>query len=271
MDTNTRKIVYYTGNTILFLFKYFCLILFILSLGLTLGLTILSIAKGDNMPNTLIANMVTHITGNDYKEVLESIVRFGKTDTIVAACGLGFADAITYLLLYFVIGGYGKMFKPLMLDNIYTKENYEILKESVPLSMILLFTQPIILTIIREISHINETFGTYNFIGIPFAIISVLLYIVVEKGLSLESKIKLYEKKLAQVEEEKQEAEIIALEKQVRERHAAKAKKVATKKVVKKVEEPKEEKVVEKKKSTTKKATATKKTVAKTTKKKTSK
>ncbi len=304
MDTNTRKIVYYTGNTILFLLKYFCLLLFIFSLGMTLGLTIFSIVKGDNMPNTLIANMVNHITGNDVKEVLEAIVRFGKTDTIVAACGLGFADAITYLLLFFVIGGYSKIFKSLIADNVYTKENFEIIKESVPLSMILLFTQPIIITIIRDLSHINDSFGAYNFIGIPFVIISVLLYLVIDKGLSLENKIRLYERKLAKVEQEKQEAEIMALEKQVRERHAAKAKRRVVKKVdkVEVKEEPKKEvkvepnkvvkvetkkvtktepkktvKKVEKKevkkvtKTTTKKTPATKKTVAKTTKKKTSK
>ena len=284
MDTKTRKIVYHTGNVILFLFKYFCLILFILSLGMTIGLTVFSIAKGDTMPNTLIANMVNHITGDDVTEVLEAIIRFGKTDTIVAACGLGFADAITYLILFFVIGGYSKLYKSLILGNIYTKENFEIIKESVPLTMILLFTQPIIMTIIRELSHINDSFGSYNFIGLPFALISVLLYLMVDKGLILENKIKSYEKQLDKIEEEKQEAEIIALEKQVRERHAAKAKKTNAKKTVKKeekkvvekVEEPKKKTTTKKatttaKKSTTKKATTAKKTVAKTTKKKASK
>ena len=284
MDTKTRKIVFHTGNVILHLLKYFCLLLFILSLGMTRGLTVLSIAKGDNMPNTLIANMVNHITSDDVSEVLEAIIRFGKTDTVVAACGLGFADAITYLLLYFVLGGYCKMYKSLILGNIYTKDNFEILKESVPLCMILLFTQPIIMTIIREISHINNSFGSYNFIGIPFTLISVLLYLMVDKGLILENKIKSYERRFDQIEEEKQEAEIMALEKQVRERHAAKAKKAAAKKTVKKVEEKVVEKVEEPKnktttkkatttakKSTTKKATTAKKTVAKTTKKKTGK
>lgn len=284
MDTKTRNIVYHTGNVILFLLKYFCLILFILSLGMTLGLTILSIAKGDAMPNTLIANMVNHITSDDVTEVLEAIIRFGKTDTIVAACGLGFADAITYLLLYFILGGYTKLFKSLIIGNIYTKDNFEILKESVPLCTILLFTQPIIITIVREVSNINNSFGAYNFIGIPFVLISTVLYLAVDKGLILENKIKSYERRFEQIEEEKSEAEIMALEKQVREKHAAKAKKAVAKKTVKKeekkvvekVEEPKKKTTTKKatttaKKSTTKKATIAKKTVAKTTKKKASK
>jgi len=280
VDANTKKIVYYTGNAIFFILKYFCLLLFIFSLGMTIGLTIFSIAKGDNMPNTLIANMVSHITGDDVREVLEAIVRFGKTDTIVAACGLGFADAITYILLFFVVGGYKKLYKSLILGNIYTNENFEILKESVPLSSILLFTQPIIITFIRDFTHINDSFSTYNFIGIPFVIISTILYLVVEKGILLENKIKIYEKKLSQVEEEKQEAEILALEKEIREKHALKAKKAAARKTTKKVEkkevkeEVKEEakkKTKTVKKSTTKKATTAKKTVAKTTKKKASK
>ena len=162
-----------------------------------------------------------------------------------------------------------------ILDNIYTKENLEILKESVPLSMILLFTQPIIITIIRDVVKINNTFGSYNFIGIPFVIISILLYIVVEKGLDLERKIKVYERKLTLAEEEKAEAEIIALEKKVREHHDKKAKKATVKKVApkvtieKKVEVKKTEpKKVETKKVATKKVEP-KKVVKKTTKKST--
>ena len=267
MDTNDRKIIYYVGKTILFLLKYFCLILFIFTAGITFGLFIYSIFKGDAMPNTLLASMVSTVTGNTVQEVLEAVLRYGKVDTIVAACGIGFANAITYLLLFFVIGGYTKLFKSLMIGNIYSKDNYELLKENVPLTLILLFTQPIVLIIIRELTKINDTFGDYNYIGIPFVIISTLLYIVVDKGLTLENKIKLYERKLAKVEEEKQEAEIMALEKRVREHHDAKAKKkTVTKKVVEKKVEVKPEP-----KKTVKKATTTKKTVAKTTKKKTSK
>ena len=58
------------------------------------------------MPNTLIATMVSHITGNDIQEILEAIIRYGKIDTIVSACGIGFANSITYVLLFFVLGGY---------------------------------------------------------------------------------------------------------------------------------------------------------------------
>ena len=280
MDIRDNKAVYYVGKSILVLLKYFCLALFIFTAGITLGLTIFSLFKGDSMPNTLIANMASNVTGNTVQDVLESILKYGKVDTIVAACGIGFANAITYLLLYFVLAGYVKLFKSLMIGNIYTKDSFELLKESVPLSLILLLTQPIVLVIIRDLIKINDVFGTYNFIGIPFVIISTLLYMVVDKGLTLESKIKVYERKLAKVEEEKQEAEIMALEKRVREHHDAKAKK---KVIVKKVVEKKEEVKPVVKKSTTKKvvkeepkkivkkSTETKKTVAKTTKKKTSK
>ena len=275
MDIRDKKIIYYIGNVVLFLIKYFCLILFILTAGKTLGLTVFSLVKGDTMPNTLIATMISHITGNDIQVILESIIRFGKLDTIVSAAGIGFADSITYILLFFVLGGYSKIYKSLLLDNIYTKENLEILKESVPLTMILLFTQPIVITIIRDLIKINNNFGGYNFIGIPFVIISVLLYLVVDKGLLLEKKIKVYERKLAKAEEEKQEAEIIALEKKVREHHDKKIKKVVEKKpVVKKEEVKKEEPKKAVKKSTTKttkKASATTKKVAKTTTKKSSK
>jgi hypothetical protein len=267
VDIRDKKIIYHIGNVILLLIKYFCLILFILTAGKTLGLTVFSLVKGDTMPNTLIATMINHITGNDIQEVLESIIRFGKLDTIVSAAGIGFADSITYILLFFVLGGYSKLYKSLILDNIYTIENLEILKESVPLTMILLFTQPIIITIIRDLIKINNNFGGYNFIGIPFVIISVLLYLVVDKGLLLEKKIKLYERKLAKAEEEKQEAEIIALEKKVREHHDKKTKKVVEKKTVTKKEEPKKEEP----KKNVKKVATTKKKVAKTTTKKSSK
>ncbi len=260
MDIRYTKLVYYVGKVSLLIIKYFCLFLFIFTAGKTIGLTVYSLIKGDAMPNTLIATMVGSITGNDIHEILEAIVKYGKLDTIVSASGIGFADSITFLLLFFVIGGYSRIFKALILENIYTKENLEILKESVPLTLILLFTQPIVITLIRDIIKINDSFGSYNFIGIPFAIISIVLYIVVDNGLDLEKKIKSYERKLAKVEEEKQEAEIIALEKKVREHHDSKAKKKTTakKNTTTKVEEPK-------------KATSTTKKVAKTTTKKSSK
>lgn len=278
MDARDRKIIYYVGNSILFLIKYFSLILFIFTAGITLGLTIFSLFKND-IPNTLIASMVSSVTGNTVQEVLEAILRFGKVDTIVSACGIGFANAFTYLLIFFIIGGYSKLFKSLLIGNIYTKDSFELLKENLPLTIILLLTQPGVLFIIRELIKINNSFGSYNFIGIPFVIISSLLYMVVDKGLTLENKIKLYERKISKFEEEKQEAEIIALEKRVREHHDAKAKKTTTKKVVEKKEEvkPVVKKVATKKvekeepKKTVKKTTTTKKTVEKTTKKKTSK
>ena len=286
MDIREKKTIYYIGNVIIALIKYFCLLLFILTAGKTLGLTVFSLTKGDAMPNTLIATMISHITGNDIQEILEAIIRYGKIDTIVSACGIGFANSITYILLFFVLGGYKKLYKSLILDNIYTKENLEILKESVPLTMILLFTQPIVVTVIRDLIKINNNFGSYNFIGIPFVIISILLYIVIDKGLLLETKIQAYERKLSKVEEEKQEAEILALEKRVREQHEKKIKKAAEKKPATKKVEVK--KVVEKKpvvkkkevkkaepkkttKTTTKKAPTTAKKVAKTTTKKSSK
>ena len=64
MDIREKKTIYYIGNVIIALIKYFCLLLFILTAGKTLGLTVFSLTKGDAMPNTLIATMISHITGN---------------------------------------------------------------------------------------------------------------------------------------------------------------------------------------------------------------
>lgn len=257
MDIKEKKIVYYTGNTILFILKYFCLILFVLTAGMTVGLTVYGIANGEDIPNTLIANMIELITKSNVNEVLEAILKFGKIDTIVTAVGIGFADSITYFLLYIVLGGFKKLYKSLLMDEIYTDENVRLLKELVPLSAIMLFTQPLVMTIIRDIAKTNDNLGGFNFIGIPFVIISLILYAVISKGVLIENKLEACEKKLTKLEEEQKEADIIALEKKVRERKEAQAKKKAAKKakkeeivfVIKNPEVKKETKKVTKKKT----------------------
>ena len=107
-------------SVIISIFKWLCLILFVLNVGLTIGLLIMLIMKGDNMPNDLIVTMMGYLSYLNKFQILEYINKLGKVRVIMAGLGYGLASSITYGLAYNIVGKFQKIFKSIITGEMYT-------------------------------------------------------------------------------------------------------------------------------------------------------
>ena len=234
-------------SVIISIFKWLCLILFVLNVGLTIGLLIMLIMKGDNMPNDLIVTMMGYLSYLNKFQILEYINKLGKVRVIMAGLGYGLASSITYGLAYNIVGKFQKIFKSIITGEMYTKENVKILNDALPLTCIFAFAQPVIIYVIVETSHIFQL-ADINVSGIAFIMATYILKLTFEKGYELAEENVLYDKKLSDMKAKESEEQIAKLKKELVE------KKNAAKKTSKKTETPKKNAA----KKTTTKTTTTK-------------
>lgn len=233
-------------SVIISIFKWLCLILFVLNIGLTIGLLVMVLMKGADMSNDLIVTMMSYISYLNEYQILGFINRIGKVRVVMAGLGYGIASSITYGLAYNIVGRFQKIFKSIITGEMYTKENVKILNDALPLTCIFAFAQPVIVYVIVETSHVFQL-ADINVSGIAFIMATYILKLTFEKGYELAEANIVYDKKLSDMKAKESEAKMAELKKELAEK-----KKNTTKKST-------EEKT---KKTTTKKST-TKKTTTK--------
>lgn len=249
-EIDDKKILGSFIGVIISVFKWLCLILFVLNIGLTIGLGVMSLMKGTDMSNDLIVTMMGYLTYLKEAQILGFISRIGKVRVIMAGLGYGLATSISYGLSYVVVSKFQSIFKSIISGDMYTKENVKILNDALPLTCILAFAQPVIIYIIVETTHIFQL-ADINVSGISFIMATYILKLTFEKGYELAEKNIKYDKELSDMKAKESEIKIAELKKELAEKKAAKK------------ETPKKTTT---KKETTKTKTATK---AKTTNKKT--
>lgn len=251
-EIDDKKILGSFIGVIISVFKWLCLILFVLNIGLTIGLVVMALMKGADMSNDLIVTMMGYLTYLKEAQILGFISRIGKVRVIIAGIGYGLATSISYGLSYVVVGKFQSIFKSILTGDMYTKENVKTLNDALPLTCILAFAQPVIIYIIVETTHIFQL-ADINVSGISFIIATYILKLTFEKGYELAEKNIKYDKELSDMKAKESELKIEELKKELAEKKAAK--KEQTKKTTAKKTETKPKTGTTKAKSTKKTAT----------------
>lgn len=232
-------------NIVITIIKWLFLSVCVINAGLTIGLLVMVLVKGNSLPNTLLATMVNFMTSYSETEILALIQQLGSVKVIVAGVGYGFITSLTYGLLYNLVARFKILFASVVDGNMFTKENVKLINDALPLTLIVAFAQPVVMYCII---YATKVFGyeDINVSGITYIFVAYFLKLIFERGFEVEKKSIKYDKELSDYKAREGENKISALKKEIE----AKETKKTTKKTTKK----------EEKETTTKKAkkTATK-------------
>lgn len=232
------------GNFIkilVYIIRWLCLALCVINVGLLIGFLVMIIFNGSDISNEVIAKMMELITYYDSEEALELINNNGLLKCVVGTFGYGLALSITYGVKYVLINNFIKLLNTIIDGEMYTKENVKLINDSMPLSVIVAFTQPVIVFVCN---YSTNLFG-YDIIdvsGVTYICVAYLLKLIFEKGYELARKNFRYNKELSNIKAQEAELKLEKLKKEVEVKESKSNKKV-------------EEKEINKTKKTMKKAT----------------
>ncbi len=201
-----KKIVSLIIKFLLYLFKWFSLIVFVLTAGLTVCLLLSYIVQGANLSSTIISSMFSYLTDYTEVEAQAAIEAVGKLKVVVAGCGFGFAQSLTYCLIYVVMMRLIMVFDNITVEKIFTRENVKLINQSLPLTFFIAFTTPIIIICIKASTTLLST-NNIDLSGVIYIAVFYILKLLINEGYDLEKKSKRQEKKISdyniQVTEEK--------------------------------------------------------------------
>ena len=185
---NTKNEIYAIGCTTLTIYKYVALALAVFYLGAFLSSGLIFLAKGTSIENGLLARLYELITYYSNNEAVNAIKLVGKTNTKFALLLYSFAYSLHYGLIYVMIYRFKEIFKSIVNDKVFTSKNINVLYETIKLALFTSFAQPVIMLINIITTHVFLNFSSFDFSGIMFLFVAVLLYMVLVSGYNIDKK-----------------------------------------------------------------------------------
>lgn len=183
-------------NLLISAFKWICLILAVIFSGLTIGLLVMMLIRGVDIPNTILANMTSFMTHYSYDGVMELIDSYGKIKVAVAGIGYGFAVSLTYALIYVLATRFKELFKSIVDGDMFTKENVEIINSSLPLTVYIAFLIPIVIFVIISSTNVFS-YTDISMQGLVYIFFAYILKLIFERGYVIEKKSIKFDKEIA--------------------------------------------------------------------------
>lgn len=185
---NTKNEIYAIGCTTLTIYKYVALALAVFYLGAFLSSGLIFLVKGTSIENGLLARLYEMITYYSNNEAVNAIKLVGKTNTKFALLLYSFAYSLHYGLIYVMIYRFKEIFKSIVNDKVFTSKNISVLYETIKLALFTSFAQPVIMLINIITTHVFLNFSSFDFSGIMFLFVAVLLYMVLVSGYNIDKK-----------------------------------------------------------------------------------
>ncbi len=185
---DTKAGIYSIGCTTITIFKYFCLALAVVYLGSFIASGLIFFFKGNTIEESVIARIYSYVTYYGYNDALSLIKLIGKTRAKAGLLGYAFIYSIHYGLIYVLLYRFKEIFKSIINNKIFTSKNINLLYDSLKLGLVLTFAQPFLMMVNIVITHAFLNFSSFDFSGIMFLFVAVLLYMVFVSGYNLEKK-----------------------------------------------------------------------------------
>lgn len=185
---NTKNEIYAIGCTTLTIFKYVALALGVFYLGAFIASGLIFVFKGSSIENVLLARMYEIITYYSNNDAISTIRLIGKTHAKIGLLLYSFAYSLHYGLIYVLLYRFKEIFKTIVNDKVFTSKNINVLYESIKVSLVASFAQPVIMTLNIIITHAFLNFSSFDFSGIMFLFVAVLLYMVLVSGYNIDKK-----------------------------------------------------------------------------------
>lgn len=203
---NFIKILIYT-------LRWLCLALGVINAGLLIGLAVILLVYGSDVSNEIVAKMMELLTYKTAEDALELIAVQGMVKTIVASFAYGLALTLNYAIEYLLLNNFTKLLKSIIDGNMFTKENIKMIYDSLPLSVILAFAQPVIIFVTIYSTNIFD-YADINVSGIVFICVIYILKLIFEKGYELSIMNEKYNRQLSDMKVRESELKIEAIKKE---------------------------------------------------------
>lgn len=185
---NTKNEIYAIGCTTITIFKYIALALGVFYLGSFIASGLIFLVKGSSIEDMLLGKLYDMITYYSYNDAVELVKMIGKTNAKVALLVYAFAYSLHYGLIYVLLYRFKEIFKTIVNGKVFTSKNINVLYESLKLGLIVSFAQPVIMAANIVMTHAFLNFSSFDFSGIMFLFVAVLLYMVLVSGYNIERK-----------------------------------------------------------------------------------
>lgn len=211
-------------------FKWVCLINCVLCAGFSIGLLVMYMVKGNDLPPSMLSAMVSSITKFKVQEVSGLVENFGMAKLLVATLGYGFAVCVYYGCLHSLVSKFLKIFESIIGGDMFTKENVAIINNSVLQSIIVAFVIPLTICCVSSSTGILSL-SDINVSGILYIFVVYIAKLVFTSGYELKESNNKNIREITNIKAEYAEEKIKNIKETTRK---PATKKSATKKVTKK-------------------------------------
>lgn len=166
-------------------FKWVCLINCVLCAGFSIGLLVMYMIRGNELPISIVSAMVSSITKFDVSEVAGLVDNFGIAKLLVATLGYGFAVCVYYGCLHSLVVKFLKIFDSIVEGDMFTKENVEIINSTILQSIIIAFVIPLTICCVSSSTGILSL-SDINISGILYIFAVYIAKLVFTSGYELK-------------------------------------------------------------------------------------
>ena len=169
-------------KTFLVAFKWLELMMCVLTAGVTISLLIVTVIKGENASVILLNKLFYLATMIDADKVSTYLSNYGLVTFCVAGVSYGGVRALTYGLKHLII----KKMEELMnsftsTSKLFTKENLELIDETIPLTYFIALAPPIMLYVIADVLKVFNNINP-DVSGIVIILFAFFVKLIFDKG-----------------------------------------------------------------------------------------
>ncbi len=166
-------------------FKWICLINCVLCAGFSIGLLVMFMVRGNDMPITMLSVMVSSITKFEVSQVPGLVENYGIAKLLVATLGYGFSVCVYYGVLHSLVTKFLHLFDSIIEGNMFNKENVVLINSSVLQSIIVAFVTPLTICCISSSTGILSL-SDINVSGVLYIFVVYIAKLVFTNGYNLK-------------------------------------------------------------------------------------
>lgn len=231
-----RNLMNFAIKLIVHILKWLFLIAAVVSASFVIALGVVAILRNKALTDNNLYDFITLVTRYNVTEVDTLVKTNGMLKVVTGSLAIGLSSIINYIILYVLASNFLTVFKSVSEGSIFTKENINVIDESLPLAVILTLSQPVIVFVTSFATGIY-TIADINISGLGVLMAVYILRVLFVEGYSLAVKGAKASKELSTQKAIIEEAKMDAIKKKAEKKEETKktkTTKAATKKTTKK-------------------------------------
>lgn len=203
--------------------KWLFLIAAVVSVALVIALGVVAILRNKTLTDNNLYDFITLITHYDITEIDALVKANGILKVVTGSLAIGLSKIINYIVLYVLTSNFLIVFKSVADGSIYTKENIKVIDDSLPLSVILTLSQPVII-FVTSFATGMYTAADINISGLGVLMAVYILRILFVEGYSISVKGEKASRELSKEKAIIEEAKMAAIKQKAEKKETKKTK-----------------------------------------------